>query len=323
MEGGAACPQDALFLWASRMGVLGTTRPIQEGSLSSSVLIRGLKRPSPSLAFPPSRFSRTNAGHPLSKMKAVHLAFTVAAVLAAVVSGVLFFLIGNQKEEMQQQLTTANGRISVMESRSTELASQRDLIEAQARALEEQLGESRARGVSLEARSTQLARELQQARQELVEKADAEQNQQREIAQLRRDLVQARSTLLEQGSQAEVAALQDRINSLEAELGRRGGSGSPSATGRTVQITPVNSPRDFGIQNASVLSVGTKSAFVVLNIGSAHGARPGIALAVDRQGLSLARLQISEVNENYSIAQVEAGSLTGKLRVGDNAIILN
>jgi hypothetical protein len=69
--------------------------------------------------------------------------------------------------------------------------------------------------------------------------------------------------------------------------------------------------------------VGTKSAFVVLNIGSAHGARPGLQLAVDRQGLSLARLQISEVNENYSIAQVEAGSLTGRLRVGDNATILN
>jgi hypothetical protein len=134
--------------------------------------------------------------------------------------------------------------------------------------------------------------------------------------------VQARSTLLEQGSQAEVAALQARIDSLESELASRG-YGSPSATGRTVKITPVTSPRDFGIRNASVLNVGTKSAFVVLNIGSSHGARPGLQLAVDRQGLSLARLQISEVDENYSIAQVEAGSLTGKLRVGDNATILN
>lgn len=254
-------------------------------------------------------------------MKAVHIVFSVAALLAAVASGVLYFLIGNQKEELQQNIATANGQISVLEVRAADLSSQRDVLEAQARALDEQLGESRSRGVSLEARATQLAREVQQARQEIAARADAEQSQQREIAQLRRDLVQARSTLLEQGSQGEVAALQARIDSLEATLsGRPAGSAGGAAP---VRITKVSSPRDFGIQNASVLNVGTKSAFVVLNIGSVHGARPGLQLAVDRQGLSLARLQISEVNENYSIAQVEAGSLTGKLRVGDNATILN
>lgn len=255
-------------------------------------------------------------------MKAIHIVLSVAAVLAAVASGILYFLIGNQKQELQEQLATANGRISVMEVRSSELGSQRDVLEAQAHALEEQLAESKSRAVALDARATQLARELQQSKQDLAEKADTEQAQQRELAQLRRDLVQARSTLLEQGSQAEVAALQARIDSLEAALARRGSS--PSAKPDSlVQITPVTSPRDFGIQTASVLTVGTKSAFVVLNIGSAHGAHPGLQLAVDRQGLSLARLQISEVNENYSIAQVEAGSLTGKLRVGDSATILN
>lgn len=254
-------------------------------------------------------------------MKAVHIVFSVAAILAAVASGVLFFLIGNQKKELQHQLATASGRITVMEVRSAELASQRDVLEAQARALDDQLGEAKARGVSLEARAAQLAREVQQARQEVASRVDAEQAQGREIAQLRRDLVQARSALLEQGSQGEVAALQARIASLEASLsGRPQGS---AAGGANVRITPVSSPRDFGIQNASVLNVGTKSSFVVLNIGSVHGARPGLQLAVDRQGLSLAKLQISEVNENYSIAQVEAGSLTGKLRVGDNATILN
>lgn len=255
-------------------------------------------------------------------MKAVHIVFSVAAILAAVASGVLYFLIGNQKAELQQQLATANGRITVLEVRSADLGAQRDVLEAQSRALEDQLGEARSRGVSLEARATQLVREFQQARQDLATRTDAEQSLQREIAQLRRDLVQARSTLLEQGSQAEVAALQSRIDSLEAALSGRAG-GIPIGSGVTAKITRVTSPRDFGIQSASVLNVGTKSAFVVLNIGSVHGARPGIQLAVDRQGLSLARLQISEVNENYSIAQVEAGSLTGKLRVGDNATILN
>lgn len=257
-------------------------------------------------------------------MKAVHIAFTAVAVLAGVVSAALFFLIGNQKELLQQELSTANGRISVLEARSTELDSQREILIAQARALEDQLAESKARGVSLEARATQLSRELQQMSRELAEKIDSEQSHQRELAQLRRDLVQARSTLLEQGSQAEVAALQERIDSLEAELAGRGsGTGSPATPAHNVRITTVTSPRDFGILTASILNVGTKSAFVVLNIGSAHGARPGLQLAVDRQGLSLARLQISEVNENYSVAQVEAGSLTGRLRVGDNATILH
>ena len=255
-------------------------------------------------------------------MKAVHLAFTAAAVLAAVTSIVLFFLTGNQKAVLKQQLAAANGRLTVLEARSAKLSSQRDAFEARAGALEEQLGESKSKSVALEARATQLAREVQQAREELAGKADAGQAQLEEIARLRRDLVDARGALLEDGSRNEVAALQARIDSLEAELASRG-SGDHPVPAQEAGISPERSPHDPDIQGASILSVGTKSAFVVLNIGSVHGARPGLQLSVARQGLSFARLQISEVNENYSIAQVEAGSLTGKIRVGDTAVILN
>jgi chromosome segregation ATPase len=78
-----------------------------------------------------------------------------------------------------------------------------------------------------------------------------------------------------------------------------------------------------GSRSPSVVNVGPQNAFVILNFGSAHGARPHQSLTICRGVATLARVSLSDVREHFSIAQVEPDSLRGTLQKGDTALIAN
>jgi hypothetical protein len=73
---------------------------------------------------------------------------------------------------------------------------------------------------------------------------------------------------------------------------------------------------------ATVLSVGPGNAFVVLNFGTARGARPGHRLQISQAGRLLATVQISDARSQFSVAQVEPDSLRGVLQKGDEAVLI-
>jgi len=66
-----------------------------------------------------------------------------------------------------------------------------------------------------------------------------------------------------------------------------------------------------------VVRVGPAAAFVVLDYGEAHGARPHTVIRLQRGTSELAQVQISDVRPRFSLAQVLPGTLKGQLQTGD------
>jgi hypothetical protein len=72
-----------------------------------------------------------------------------------------------------------------------------------------------------------------------------------------------------------------------------------------------------------VVRVGPRDAFVVLDFGAAHGARPGQILSLWRGTSELARVQISDARPRFSLAQVLSATLKGQLQTGDLVLLTN
>jgi len=66
-----------------------------------------------------------------------------------------------------------------------------------------------------------------------------------------------------------------------------------------------------------VVRVGPAAAFVVLDYGGTHGARPQAIIRLQRGTSELAQVQISDVRPRFSLAQVLPGTLKGQLQTGD------
>lgn len=66
-----------------------------------------------------------------------------------------------------------------------------------------------------------------------------------------------------------------------------------------------------------VVRVGPSAAFVVLDYGETHGARPQAIIRLQRGTSELAQVQISDVRPRFSLAQVLPGTLKGQLQTGD------
>ncbi|MBC7365736.1 MAG: hypothetical protein H7343_02810, partial [Undibacterium sp.] len=108
------------------------------------------------------------------------------------------------------------------------------------------------------------------------------------------------------------------IAELERQLATaKNGAALPTAAGAS---TAVFSSRRSSA-SAAVVSLGPESAFVVLNYGSARGARLGQRFALRNGADLLATVLISDVRTQFSVAQVEPDSVRGVLHKGDSAIL--
>jgi hypothetical protein len=130
---------------------------------------------------------------------------------------------------------------------------------------------------------------------------------------LRRELVQTRLAA-QVGNPEEIERYKQTIASLESRLGEIQGI-TPAAAGAKV-ATPIRSERTAA---ARVAKVGTKNAFVILELGTADGIAAGNKFNLSRAGELLAESVISEVKDTYTIAQIAPSSIKGALKEGDIA----
>jgi hypothetical protein len=172
-----------------------------------------------------------------------------------------------------------------------------------------------------EGRAAQLTRDVAQVKNQLTAKTDSEQALNREIADLKREVAQAKLASAAaspeeiEAYKSSIATLQAKVTELEAGRGTVAGSTSSSTSAAAPSIS-------VGA-TANVVSIGEKNAFVVLDIGTAQGVQVGQKLNVTRAANTVATAVVSSVQDAYSIAQINVGSIKGGLLKGDTATITN
>jgi hypothetical protein len=247
-------------------------------------------------------------------MKGITLFLSLIALLAAGVSGLLYVMVGNEKDQLAAKLEAAEVKLATELISKGEILSERKELADRAKSLETDLNELKARNTTLEARNAQLTRETTQIRDQLGSRATTDQAAARQIAELNRQLVEARAaTATSAANPEQIANYQARIADLEAEV-------IALRRGPTPVLTPsdplANVPANL---TANVIDVGPRAAFVVLDIGSRNGAAPSLEMVLRRGSVVIAHVRLTEVKETYSVAHVLPRTGSGNVRPGDTA----
>lgn len=256
-------------------------------------------------------------------MKSITLVLCVIAILGAAASTYFYIQIGDKKEQLQQQVTTTEARANDLQAKLTESTAQADGLQKRLLSVDDERAAAVSKASAAETRGTQLNRDIAQLKNQITAKEDAEQALNREVSQLKRELAQSKLSASAatpeeiEGYKTNIATLQARITELEAGRGTVGtlpNTTGGTAAGSTTQVSPSSI-------NAEVVSIGSQNAFVVLNAGSAQGVQVNQNFTLTRGGSTVATAQVSSVQDNFSIAQVAAGSIRGGLVKGDKAAL--
>ncbi|EIP97807.1 hypothetical protein OpiT1DRAFT_02257 [Opitutaceae bacterium TAV1] len=249
-------------------------------------------------------------------MKALTLVLSILALLGAAASAWFYYDIGDKlkNEIAAHQKTTEekNGLAADLKKTSDDLAgTKKRLAEENSRH-----GDTKSQLASEKARTTQLNRDLAQAREQFAAKERSEAQLKQDVTKLREQLVAIRLNT-EGGNtedKAKIAALEEKVKEYEDTLNKSqiAASGGAAATEGVVSR----------MINTAVASVGSKNAFVVLDLGNKQGATVGQLFAIKRDGNEIARARVSSVQEDLTIAQVEPKSIRTGIQKGDTASII-
>jgi septal ring factor EnvC (AmiA/AmiB activator) len=235
----------------------------------------------------------------------------VLSLLAFTVSGSLGALYW-QALETRRELTTRNATLDRQLESARELASS---FQKQAVTLDVQLGATKSQLASTETRAAQLATDLTQTKAALAAREQAERTLRDEIGSLQRDLADTRAHAI---APEAAAAYKSTIAELERQLATaKDGAALPTAAGASTAVFASRPGRSA----ASIVSVGPENSFVVLNYGSARGARIGQKFILRSGAELMGAAVISDVRAQFSVAQVEPDSLHGVLHKGDLALL--
>ena len=149
------------------------------------------------------------------------------------------------------------------------------------------------------------AQELTEEQKEQLHSLDAN------LGETKSSLTSARSNLI---------ILQREIEELEANLAESKAT-QRDLRGEVSSLTEALAQARASEASPETIASYQSNAFVVLNYGASHGALPSQRMDIQRGTKQLATVQISDVRENYSIAQVRPDSLRDSLQKGDVATL--
>ncbi|WP_221028951.1 hypothetical protein [Actomonas aquatica] len=242
-------------------------------------------------------------------MRHLKLALGWVMVIGAVAAGVMVALLAREKRSLAIQLNHAEHQIGVLDASLTASQAEEDVLQQRIREMDTGCAATKRELTDLHIELEQRDRTLADTEHQLTESQAAYLDLQAQAAGLNEELTRTREELRRALPSAQaahyrevIASLEDQIFALENRLSE---TPNPLVAGRG--------------DHAQVVQVGPQNAFVVINFGERHGARPNQRLTISRGPERLAMVEISDSRENYSIAQVLAESLSGKLRIGDAA----
>ena len=236
------------------------------------------------------------------------------ALLGSTLSAVLYFRIGNSKQVLELRLADASTRAAKLDADLAAANEQNGSLKTKVSALDAELDLTKVKLATTDTRVRQLDRDLADTKSVLSVYEATTRALGDEVAALRQDLEESRNS---NASPEAVAAYKATIGELERQLATaRNGATLTSAAGASTAVFASRAGR------ATVLTIGPQGAFVVLNFGSARGAKLGQKLTVSQGTAEIATVLISDVRTNFSVAQVLPDTLRGVLQKGDSAVLL-
>jgi Chromosome segregation ATPases len=252
-------------------------------------------------------------------MKALTLVLCILALLGSAASGFFWWQIGETKTLLQKELSAEQTRAAGLENDLSQTKASLEQTNAKLAETDAALGDTKRSLTAAEARNVQTTRELEAAKRTIAAKEEAERKLNADLDQLRRELVQTRLAA-QVGSPEELEKARQTIASLESRIaelqGNAAGASTTAADGSAAPAKPALSERTAA---AKVAQVGSKNAFVVLELGTEDGISVGNKFAIKRAGDVIAESVISEVKETFAIAQVVPSSIKTTLKAGDIA----
>jgi hypothetical protein len=196
--------------------------------------------------------------------------------------------------------------------------------------LDSQLGSAKIRTTATETRNVQLVRQLSEREQREValmaelatlrqQSTDRSPSEEPVVLPTLILTASKESSLPAPPSPApelDVAPYRQRIAELEDQLTRL----LTRALAETLPEPAAPDPAPTPVPH-QVVRVGPAAAFVVLDYGETHGARPQAIIRLQRGTSVLAQVQISDVRPRFSLAQVLPGTLKGQLQTGDLVVL--
>ncbi len=244
----------------------------------------------------------------------------ILAIVGAIAAGVMFWMIGDTKERLEADLTSTENQLNSTRNDLNTLRGEHETLQEEAAQLTTALEESQARANTLE-------NQLAQTRRELAEATRAADAREREAETLRQERARIQQELIAEKERAQqlantlesedAAKLRAHIARLEEQLIR---------TNEQLQNIDTASSQQADGQGRAVLrgevtEVSDQSAYIVIDLGSVHGARENATVMLRRGPTYVGRARISDVRDNVSIAELLPG--TNNVRTGDQAVTLN
>lgn len=249
-------------------------------------------------------------------MKRTNRILQLLAIAGAIAAGAFYFKNKADFLSLDTDIQSLNTRIKTEQARAQNLqkqnAAQAQTIETQAAELEKLSAEALLANNQL----LQIQRENKRLADERDAQELAERRLQKENSRLTQELNVLKATSVPQD---EIASYELQIANLERQLLELQQTQAPQQLEKTL---PAAVPTDPSLAG-NVLTVGKGASFVVLDIGYSDGVRLQNELYIHHADTPIAKIQVTDVKENLSIARVLPESLVKTPQTGDSVTSLN
>ncbi|MDQ8186894.1 hypothetical protein [Pelagicoccus sp. SDUM812002] len=249
-------------------------------------------------------------------MKVITRILQALAILGAIAAGVFYFLAKAEYQSLDTNLKSLNSSLK-SEKTNTQTLQQENSVQAET--IESQASEIQKLTADALLANNQLL-QIQRENKRLADERDAQEVAERRLQKENSRLTQEVNVLKATSvPQEEIANYELAIANLERQVLELQ---QTQPLQQATSVLPTSIPADPAIRG-NVLTVGKGASFVVLDIGYSDGVRLQNELYVQHADTPIAKIQVTEVKENLSIARVLPEFLLKTPQTGDSVSSLN
>lgn len=249
-------------------------------------------------------------------MKLANRILQVMALLGAIAAALFYFQDKAEFQSIDTDLQTLNASLQTERSQKQKLQQENTQQAATLQAQANELDRLTAEALLANNQLLQIQRENKRLAEERDAQDSVERRLQKENGRLTQELSVLKATSVPQG---EIASYERAIANLERQILEL------QQTTPQQFITsslPTAVPADPKLKG-TILTVGKGTSFVVVDIGYNDGVRLQNELYVQHADTAIAKIQVTEVKENLSIARVLPDSVVKTPQTGDSVSSLN